>query len=63
MEDVIQKLEEKRGYYQEQLRAIEDQLNRLDQALAALRGDDSPIDSLQPEKTSRPGMTTKTPWP
>jgi len=65
MEDVIQKLEEKRCYYQEQLEEIEEQIKKLDQALAALQGNGRPSVSLEfDERKAQPAtISARTPWP
>jgi hypothetical protein len=65
MEDVIQKLEEKRGYYQEQLEEIEEQIKKLDQALATLLCNDRPTAFLEPDNpATRPAIIqARTPWP
>ncbi|RJR29399.1 MAG: hypothetical protein C4576_35340 [Desulfobacteraceae bacterium] len=65
MEDVIRTLEEKKAFYQRQLREIEDQLIRVDQAIAALRGNDEPVASLEPyiPATQEPAIAARTPWP
>lgn len=65
MEDVIQKLEEKRSYYKEQLREIEEQIKKLDQALAALQGNGKPPAFLEYDKpiSQSPNVFARTPWP
>jgi chromosome segregation ATPase len=65
MEDVIQKLKEKRGSYQEQLKEIEEQIKKLDQALAALQGNGLPTGTLEFNRsaTESATMRARTPWP
>lgn len=72
MEDVIQKLEEKRALYQGQIREIEEHLQRLEQALAALKSDRTPAGPSESEREEPPVMpsaaepatiSARTPWP
>ncbi|RJR42057.1 MAG: hypothetical protein C4576_16970 [Desulfobacteraceae bacterium] len=66
MEDVIRTLEDKKALYLRQLREIEDQLVRVDQAIAVLRGnDEQAAPTIEPyiAATQEPTIAARTPWP
>lgn len=63
MDDVIRTLEEKKDYYRGRIRAIEERIRKLNQALASLEDEAAVTSGYERPISESPHVFARTPWP